>query len=66
MAVRWNARLRVLMNHTLSSRQPLILSVGAAFRVNALDFATLQFDVSRPLQRPGRGWVYQFSLAPGF
>ena len=25
-----------------------------------------QFDFSRPLQRPGKGWVFQFSLSPGF
>lgn len=43
-----------------------ISSVGAAFRVNALGFAVLQFDLSRPLQRERRGWVFQFSMAPGF
>jgi outer membrane protein assembly factor BamA len=43
-----------------------VSSVGAAFRVNALGFAVLQFDVSRPLQRAGRGWVFQFSMSPGF
>lgn len=43
-----------------------ISSVGAAFRVNALGFAVLQFDLSRPLQRDRRGWVFQFSMAPGF
>ena len=43
-----------------------VSSVGAALRVNALGFAVVQLDVSRPLQRPGRGWVFQFSLAPGF
>jgi hypothetical protein len=34
--------------------------------VNAFGFAIVQLDASRPLQRPGRGWVYQFSLSPGF
>jgi outer membrane protein assembly factor BamA len=43
-----------------------VSSVGAALRVNALGFAILQLNVSRPFQRPGRGWVFQFSLAPGF
>lgn len=43
-----------------------ITSVGAAFRVNALGFAVLEFDLSRPLQRDRRGWVFQFSMTPGF
>jgi Tol biopolymer transport system component len=43
-----------------------VSSVGVALRVNALGFAIVQLDASRPLQRPGRGWVYQFSLSPGF
>jgi outer membrane protein assembly factor BamA len=43
-----------------------VSSVGVAFRVNALGFAILQFDASKPLQRPGRGWVWQFSMSPGF
>ena len=43
-----------------------VSSVGAAFRVNALGFAVLQFDFARPLQRDRKGWVFQFSMAPGF
>ena len=23
-------------------------------------------DFSRPFQRPGAGWIFQFNLAPGF
>ncbi len=41
-------------------------SAGVAFRVNVLGFAVAQFDVARPFQRPGRGWVFQFNLSPGF
>jgi hypothetical protein len=42
--------------------------VGSAgtFRVNLLGFAIGQFDFARPLQRPGRGWVFQFNLSPGY
>jgi hypothetical protein len=29
-------------------------------------FAVGQFDVVRPLQRPGAGWIFQFNLTPGF
>lgn len=43
-----------------------ISSLGAALRVNALGFAVLQFDFARPMRREGRGWVFQFSMAPGF
>jgi dipeptidyl aminopeptidase/acylaminoacyl peptidase len=41
-------------------------SAGVALRVNLLGFAVGQFDVARPFQRPGQGWVFQFSLSPGF
>jgi Tol biopolymer transport system component len=41
-------------------------SVGAALRVNALGFAILEFDYVRPLDRPGRGWLWQFNMTPGF
>lgn len=41
-------------------------SAGVAARVNAFGYAVLQFSAARPFQRPGRGWVYQFSLTPGF
>ena len=41
-------------------------SAGVAWRVNLLGFAVAQFDIAHPFQRPGRGWVYQFSLSPGF
>lgn len=43
-----------------------ITSVGAALRVNAFGFAILQFNVAKPLQREGRGWLFQFSMTPGF
>jgi hypothetical protein len=43
-----------------------VSSVGAALRVNALGYAVLQFDIAKPLQRQGRGWIFQFSMAPGF
>jgi len=41
-------------------------SAGVAFRVNLLGFAVGEFDFAHPFQRPGRGWVFQFNLAPGF
>ena len=43
-----------------------VSSAGAALRVNLFGYAIGQFDVARPFQRPGSGWVFQFNLAPGF
>ena len=43
-----------------------VSSVGVGFRVNLLGFAVGEFDFARPLQHPGRGWVFQFNLSPGF
>ena len=37
-----------------------------AFRVNLLGFAVGEFDFTHPLQRPQKGWVFQFHLSPGF
>ena len=44
----------------------LVRSVGATARVNLLGYAIGQIDYVRPLDRPGRGWLWQFSLRPGF
>ena len=41
-------------------------SAGVALRVNLLGFAIGEFDFTHPFQRPGRGWVFQFNLSPGF
>ena len=43
-----------------------VSSVGVALRANLMGFAVGQFDFARPLGRPGKGWVFQFSLTPGF
>ena len=44
----------------------LVKSFGAAVRINLLGFAIGEIDYVRPLDRPGRGWLWQFSLRPGF
>jgi outer membrane protein assembly factor BamA len=46
-------------------REPVV-SVGAAARVNVFGFAVAEIDYVRPLDRPGRGWLWQFNLRPGF
>ena len=43
-----------------------VKSVGATVRFNAFGFAVGQVDYVRPLDRPGRGWMWQFNLIPGF
>jgi WD40-like Beta Propeller Repeat/Peptidase of plants and bacteria len=43
-----------------------VSSTGVTFRVNLFGFAVGQFDFARPLQRPGKGWIFEFSLSPGF
>jgi Tol biopolymer transport system component len=46
-------------------RKP-VASAGVALRINAFGYAVVQLDYSRPFQREDRGWIFQFSLAPGF
>ena len=50
---------------TRSDKEPVV-SVGAAARVNLFGFAIAEINYVRPLDRPGRGWLWQFSLRPGF
>jgi Tol biopolymer transport system component len=44
----------------------LVRSVGALIRANLLGFAIAEIDYVRPIDRPGRGWIWAFSLRPGF
>ena len=43
-----------------------VRSVGAVLRFNAFGYAVGEFDYVRALDRPGRGWMWQFNLTPGF
>ncbi len=47
------------------TREP-VTSGGITLRTNLLGFAVAQIDYARPFDRPGRGWVWGFSLTPGF
>jgi hypothetical protein len=61
--VAWNRGSRpTILGGTIDG----VSSVGVTLRANLLGFAVGQFDIARPLQRPGRGWVFQFHLSPGF
>lgn len=50
----------------LGGERRLVSSIGTALRANAFGFAVVQMDFVKPLDRPERGWLFQFSLAPGF
>jgi outer membrane protein assembly factor BamA len=43
-----------------------VSSVGVAMRVNLFGFAVGEIDYVRPIDRPNRGWLWQFNLMPGF
>lgn len=43
-----------------------VKSVGAAARINVFGYAVAEINHVRPLDRPGKGWFWQFSLLPGF
>ncbi|HXE57064.1 MAG TPA: BamA/TamA family outer membrane protein [Gemmatimonadales bacterium] len=47
-------------------RRDLIGSAGVAARLNLFGFAIAQVDAAHPFDRPGKGWVWQVSLQPGF
>jgi Tol biopolymer transport system component len=43
-----------------------VSSAGFGARVNLLGFLITEFNMARPLNRPGRGWIFVFNLRPGF
>jgi len=62
--VAWNHGDHLTLRGT-DGRKP-VSSAGITFRAALLGFATAQIDLARPFDRPGRGWVWGFSLTPGF
>lgn len=46
-------------------RKP-VSSGGISLRTSLMGFAIAQIDYARPFDRPGRGWIWGFSLTPGF
>jgi Tol biopolymer transport system component len=50
----------------LDGTRDWVRSYGVAMRLNAFGYAILELDYVRPLDRPGRGWLWQFNLTPGF
>ena len=46
--------------------RPWVSSAGFGARVNLFGFAIGEFNMARPLNREGRGWMFLFNLRPGF
>jgi outer membrane protein assembly factor BamA len=46
--------------------RPFVSSAGFGARVNLFGFAIGEFNMARPLDRHGRGWMFVFNLRPGF
>jgi hypothetical protein len=63
--VAWNRGENISFQSGGAGRKP-VSSAGITFRAAVLGFAIAQIDFARPFNRPGRGWVWGFSLTPGF
>ena len=50
---------------TFKDRDP-VKSYGASLRINLLGFAVGQISLVRPVDRPLKNWIWEFSLTPGF
>ena len=61
--IAWGQSLRA---GTLPGDQQPVVSFGAAVRVNIFNFAVAEIDFVKPLDRPTRGWMWQFQFRPGF
>jgi Tol biopolymer transport system component len=62
----WTADQRPQFIGGINGDRDWVRSAGIALRVNALGFAILELDFVRPFDRPGRGWLWQFNLTPGW
>ena len=61
--IAWGQSLRA---GTVQGDQTPVVSLGAAIRVNVFNFAVAEIDFVKPLDRPTRGWMWQFQFRPGF
>ena len=52
-------------NIKFSDRDP-VRSVGAGLRFNAFGYLIGEVNYVKPIDRPDRGWIWQFSFTPGF
>jgi Tol biopolymer transport system component len=50
----------------LGGDRKIVKSYGTSIRLALSRYAVLTFDFVKPIDRPNKGWFWQFSLAPGF
>lgn len=50
----------------LGGPRSAVSSYGPALRVNLFGYAVGEVSLAHPNDRPGRGWIWQFSLLPGW
>ncbi len=50
----------------LGGARDFVRSYGAVMRINLLGFAILEFDFVKPVDRPQKGWFWQFNFTAGF
>ena len=66
--VAWNRGQSVRFERGLSSgsERRFVTSVGTGFRFNVFGYAVIEVDYVKPLDRPNKGWIWQFNLSPGW
>jgi len=50
----------------LGGGRHLVSSAGIGLRMNLFGYLVMGFNMVRPFDRPNKGWVFQFTLTPGF
>jgi len=50
----------------LGGSREWVSSAGVALRANLFGYMIAQIDFVKPFQRPQKGWIFQFSLTPGW
>ena len=60
--VAWTSRDKARF---LGGERDRVSSVGFGARVNVLGFLIGEVDYVKPLDRPGRGWIWQWSFTAG-
>jgi hypothetical protein len=66
--VAWNKgqTVRFERGQSTATERRFVTSVGTGFRFNVFGYAILEVDLVKPLERPRKGWIWQFNLHPGF
>jgi hypothetical protein len=64
--VAWTNRDKPTFSSSNPAARTPVVSTGLSTRVNILGYAILEAYVAHPFQRPGKGWIWGFQLAPGW